>query len=323
MNKKGLIGAAILLVILAALATGYLLLRNSPEEQTEETGVTINSKEASDAVTLSFTKGDVSLAFEKDANGIWHLSDDKGLPVVASAVSSMANAVSTLEADREIVAPEAAEYGFEEPSLTVDVKYSDGVKASLVFGATNDFNGLVYCKDRANGKIYLVSASVLSPYDTKREAVIETDEMPLIEASDVTSLTVKDSDGNEATVTDEAALTDGATIFLALGFNATGCRSATGDDRAALGIDTDSAYAEIAYKTTSTVTDADGNTSTVEGTETFRIYFGDETEYEGETFRYYTIQGSSVIYLADEASYYTLTRYATYENIDNTDNGGE
>ncbi len=316
MNKKGLIGAAILLAILAALAAGYMLLKKSPAEETQEKTVTVNARESKDAVALSFTKGDTSLSFETDANGLWHLSDDTGLPIFSSSVGSMAKAVCPLSADREIVAPDAPDYGFEEPSLTVVIGYSDGKKTSLVFGATNDFNGLVYCKDKESGKIYLVSEGVLSPFSVTRESVIDTDEMPLIEASDVTSLTVRDTDGNVSTVTDSAAVTDGATIFLSLGFDPSGCISATGADRAALGIDTDGAYAEIAYSVKSTAYDADGNPKTVEGTETFRIYLGDETEYEGEKYHYYSVQGSSVIYLADDASYYTLTRYATYINID-------
>lgn len=317
MNKKGLIGAAILLVILAALAVGYTLLKKSPAEETQEKTVTVNLRESKDAVGLSFTKDGASLSFETDANGIWHLTDDKDLPIFTSSVGSMAKAVSPLSADREIVAPDAPDYGFDEPSLTVEVRYSDNKTASLVFGATNDFNGLVYCKDKTSGKIYLVSAGVLSPFSVTRESLIDTDEMPLIEASDVTSLTVRDTDGNVSTVTDSAALTDGATIFLSLGFKPDGCRSAVGADRAALGIDTDGAYAEIAYKVKSTVYDADGNPSTVDGSETFRIYLGDETEYEGEKYHFYSVQGSSVIYLADDASYYTLTRYAAYVNIDN------
>ena len=317
MNKKGLIGAAILLVILAALAAGYMLLKNSAEESPGADAVTVNAREEKDAVALSFTKGEESLSFETDANGIWHLTDDAGLPIFTSSVGTMAKAVSPLTADREIVAPDAPDYGFEEPSMTVEVRYSDNKTASLVFGATNDFNGLVYCKDKTSGRIYLVSADVLSPFGVTRDGVIDTDEMPLIEAADVTSFTVRDTDGNVSTVTDSAAVTDGATIFLSLGFDPKGCRSAVGGDRAALGIDTDSAYAEITYKVKSTVYDADGNPSTAEGTETFRIYFGDETEYNGEKYRFYSIQSSPTVYLADEASYYTLTRYATYINIDN------
>ncbi len=317
MNRKGLIGAAVLLLILAALATGYMLLKKSPEEAQNASAVTVNEREAKDAVALSFTKDDTSLSFDTDANGIWQLSDDVGLPIFSSSVAGMAKAVSPLIADREIVAPDAPDYGFGEPSLTVEVRYSDNKTSSLVFGATNDFNGLVYCKDKASGRIYLVSADVLSPFGATRESVIDTDEMPLIEASDVTSLTVRDTDGNVSTVTDPAAVTDGATIFLSLGFDPKGCRSAAGDELTALGIGPDSAYAEITYKVKSTVNDAEGNPKTVEGSEAFRIYFGDVTEYNGEKYHFYSIQGSRIIYLADEASYYTLTRYADYKNIEN------
>ena len=315
MNKKGLIGAAALLLVLALLIVGYTVIKNRNGAEEAPTGVAVNTYNSADAVSFSFEKEDDSLSFTRDAKGYWHLADDEELPIFSSSASAMINALSGLTADREIISGEAPDYGFDEPSLTVEAKYQTGDKLSLVFGATNDFNGNVYLKDRTNGKVYLVSASAVTPFNVTRNGIIETDEMPLITAEDVTSLTVKDADGNEATVTDSAALNDGATIFLSLGFDPEGCRSALGEDRRTLGIAGDS-FARINYKTETTVTNSDGTTSKVDVDETFTIYLGNETEYGGETYHYYTVPGSNIAYLADDASYYTLTRYATYTNTE-------
>jgi hypothetical protein len=255
-------------------------------------------------------------------NDTWQIADDPDYPIDSAYVDNMANAVSGLAAKREIETEDDGSFGFDVPSLIVKGEYNDGTKLSITVGATNDFNGQLYLKDEISGKIYLVESGFSGVFDYTRESLMLTDTFPTIDDDKLTSMTVRNKNGDECVVTDEVGLADSASIFKRMTFSSDGAFFADAKTLAACGIDlVTSPFAELAYKANVSVSNDDGTMSTVLTDESLKMVFGNAHTVESQdddgnvtesTLYYYSTPGSSIVYSTTEAVYEELMRYATY-----------
>ena len=339
MTKKTVIIALALLLVLALLIVGYTMLkdkneRDAEQEQIDEQtkAVYVNNFEAENMKTLSYTTGETSLSFEKDANGSWKLSDDIFFPIDSSIVGNMANAVSSLRAERAIESEESPDFGFDEPVLKIDGEYSDGSKLSLCIGASNDYNGCVYLKDLAADKMYMVEDGLKTAFEHTKEDLMLIDEFPSINDDLLVSLEIKDADGKENTVTDKTGLKESAEVFRRLSFSADNAFYADDEKLSECGISVDSPHAFMTFGKQVSVTNDDGTMSTVVQIEEMKIVFGkshviQKTDDDGNvtesTYYYYTTEGNHVVYSVREAVYNELMRYSTYVAAEKADTSEE
>ena len=329
MTKKTVITSLSLLLVLVLLIVGYKLLkdknaRDAEEAEAEEaaSAIYVNDYEAENLKKLSYRGEDADLSFEKDANGSWKLSDDFNYPIDSSKVANMANAVSSLRAVRLIESEETPDFGFESPVLTVSGEYSDGAKLELSVGAENEYNGNVYLKDMISGKIYMIESGFKTAFDYTKESLMLIDEFPGISDDLLVSLEIRDAEGVENTVTDETGLKESAEIFRRLSFSSNNAFYATDEELKSVGITpSDSAYADLTYGKTVSLTNDDGTMSTVVQNENLKIVFGkshviSKTDDDGSVtesnYYYYTAEGSHIVYSVSEAVYNELMRYSTY-----------
>ncbi len=317
----------ILVVAAVALYLGYSALKAKNDAAAETTGeaaeklIPVTDFLPEDATHITYGTEDDVLSFEKNDEGAWRLSDEPGYPVNSGIVENMIDAVSGISAKREIDRDDDEAFGFAPASLSVTVTYKDGTKLSLDFGNENSYDGCVYLKDVTNTKNYLVDKSLKDVFDYTKETLMVTDTFPEIDNTKLNSMTVCDETGKVNVVTDATGLSDSASIFERMSFSSDGAEYCTPEERKARGITEDSAYAELSYKKKNTVSNDDGTMSEVWSDETLKLVFGDvvtkaSTDEDGNetltTSYYYSTPDSTVVYLASEASYEELMRYAAY-----------
>ncbi len=336
MTKKTVLISLSLLVVLALLIFGYTLLKNKNEREAEESEaeeqvktIYVNDYEAEDMKKLSYTSGENSLSFEKDANGAWKLSEDMFYPVDSSYVDNMANAISSLRAERLIETEESPDFGFDSPTLMVSAEYSGGSKVELAVGATNEYNGNVYLKDLIANKMYMVESSLVAAFDYTKESLMLIDEFPSFRDDLLVSLEIKDADGTENTITDENGLTESAEIFRNLSFSSNNAFYASDDELKEYGITVSgSAHAYLTYGKQISVTNDDGTMSTVVQNEVCKMVFGNShvissTDDDGNVtenvYYYYTVEGSHIVYSVREAVYDELMHFSTYVAAESAD----
>lgn len=328
MNKsvKTAVALLVLCVLAVALFLGYRALKakNAETESADDTTeklIPITDFDSADAVSLTYGAEDDLLVFERGETGAWRLSDLPDYPVNTGIVENMASALSSVAAKREIERDDDEAFGFAPPSLSVTLTLKDGAKYSFEFGSENAYDGGVYFKDVTNTKNYLVDSSLKSVFDYTKETLMVTDTYPEIDNSKLNYLTVCDETGATNKVTDETGLEDAASIFEKMSFSSEGAEYCTPEEREARGIKDASAYAELSYKKKNTVTNSDGTMSEVWSDETLKLIFGDvvtvaSTDDDGNetltTSYYYSTPDSTIVYLASEAAYEELMRYATY-----------
>lgn len=317
LTKKAIITSVCLLAVLALLIAGYTLLKKSGEEEKTDGTVYVNKYLASDMTEISYSyEGADAVTLTKTANDGWSLAGDEKLPLDSSVIGNMTNAVSNLAATRTVETDDTSEFGFDAPVLEVAGKYKDGVALSLTVGKANDIVGGVYLRDNVSGKIYLVGSGVASQFSKAREDLILIDNFPSFDDENLVSFNVKNKNGDKSTVTDKVGLTDLADIFRTLSFKAKGAIYADADIRESHGVTSSSASVTVNYKSPTYVTNADGTTSSVLSDASFELLFGNIFEKDGQNLCYYTIPGSSLLYVTDEATYGILMRYSTYKAAD-------
>ena len=165
-KKKKILPLIALALVLGVLAGAYVILSRmdlNKDEPLEETPkITVIDKNASDAVELAYIKGnDSELSFTCES-GTWYYDADRDFPLDQTKISSMVSAVSSVVASRELDG-DSGEYGFDAPSLTVVVKYSDSTEYTVKLGNVNSFNSSTYLMLQ-NSKVYLFTDKLTSSF---------------------------------------------------------------------------------------------------------------------------------------------------------------
>ena len=335
MTKKNIITVVILFALLGLLVAALTIVRRNaaphadttqearpPADTADSDGIPVAPGLDFEDMTRLHYKNNVSeLTFEKTVNDAWRLADDPDFPLESSYVRAMASAVTGLTASRALDG-EDPEYGFDTPSLTVDAEFPDGTTLTFIAGETNEFNSAIYLKYAESGEVFLVDASFASFFNYTREDFLCLDTPPDPDPESVTSVTVKNSEGEERTITDGDGISACVYLIKKIDFSADGAFYADDETLGKCGLSTDGASAQIVYKGKGTQMNDDGTTETVDVDETFKVVFGDsvtvtETDESGEKtereFYYYALPGGHVVYRVSATYYHELMRCATRE----------
>ena len=308
MNKrsKKLLLMALTLALLGGatvLATKLNPELNSSETTEEESSVTsstILELDESSVSNIKWTYNEETLSFSQN-NGSWTYDGDSAFPLNTGYLDTIFTNLSSLTAYYEPLenVEDLAEYGLDDPAMTVTITTADG-ETELNFGSASLMDSLRYFS-MGDGKIYMVSNSLISDYQYALYDLIQMEAIPSI--SDYVSFDLSSANGdlhfdyledsglaysdeyvwfynNEAL--DTQLMTSHIQNVTTLSWTECINYNASAEDLASYGLDTPQLTATVTYK----VDDAE---------KTFTLEMGD---YAGD-YCYARISGSSMVYTID------------------------
>lgn len=199
MNK---LAAAVL--VLAALCAAYGLLswqqgRAAQADRAAAQATQIHMTDLPDIHKISIVNGDNHLNFQLDS-GVWYYADDKDCPLRQSALSSLADELSSLEATRQLEQPDdLASYGLTDPAIHYEITTQDGNTASLLVGSQVVSSGSgdmekppteYYACLGGGSQVYTIGPSLADTSAKGLYDFIQTESLPIISGADIQDITV-------------------------------------------------------------------------------------------------------------------------------------
>ena len=190
------------IVALVGLSGAYLALKGYNADQEEQEakeaeGEEILSIDSSALTGLEFTiNGEqVSFVCEDDT---WKKSDDETFPVDESYILSPISELAPLNAVRKLEnAEDISEYGMDEPQNTIRLTDANGNETEIIIGATNSGTGDDYVMLNGDESvIYTVSSDLRSSFSDDLYDYAVSEEIPYLQASEVTEVTVEKAEGS-------------------------------------------------------------------------------------------------------------------------------
>ena len=201
MSRKG-VTMAVGAVALIGLSGAYLALKNynadQEEQQAEEAeGEEILTVDSSSLASLEFTIDGAQVSFVKEDDA-WKKSDDEAFPVDESYILSPVSELAPLHAVRKLEGIEdISEYGMDEPQNTIRMTDTDGNETEIIIGATNSGTGDDYVMLNGDESvIYTVSSDLRSAFSDDLYDYAVSEEIPYLQASEVTKVTVEKAEGS-------------------------------------------------------------------------------------------------------------------------------
>lgn len=322
-RRKTLLILVVILAVVSAAAFAAARINSEAVSEEETDAVPLLSFDTESVSALSFAYGDRDeLSFAK-ADDSWSYAEDSAFPLYGAYVDNMVDAAALLSPLKTIDAPESlADYGLEDPSLTVSV--TAGEDYEILVGDETELDGERYVSI-GDGKVYLVDADILSSFDYELYDLIEKESVPAMQ--DVSRFTVTSGkksyeldyiensglaysdeyvwfykNGDEDYMTLDTALTS-SFIAKVTGIEWGDCVDYKADEAslADYGLDTLQLTVTVEYTETTeyatNMTDSDGQTiyETRETPSSFTLEIG---SYSGD-YCYARIAGSSMVYLID------------------------
>ena len=154
---------AVLLVLVAVL--GGLLWAVSRSNAAEEAAssaaaegsIQLSSFAVADLSSIRYTYNGETFTLEYDS-GSWTLAEDPAYHLDTSACSTMATALSSMNAKRKLSGQSGEDYGLTDPVVTVTVTAA-GETATFLFGDENPVTGDQYVQKAGDDAVYTVSGS--------------------------------------------------------------------------------------------------------------------------------------------------------------------
>ncbi len=291
----------VMVVLVIAMFAAYKMMdaKNTPAVDSADTGdsvILLIDRTSSEVTALSYAIGDgETYAFSLRTNtGAWSYVNEPQFPLDQTTVATMAAAICRIGAYRHLEEGDTGEYGFDAPSLTVTVEYTDGTVCRYAIGDENPITGYRYFKNLDTDAVYTIAAALYDYFDYTIDDLFVYDTLPSdIEAAHITSITWTEGD-TVTEVTDADAISAMYTAYTALAPSAYADPYADEAESAAYGIG--SVTLTVSYKRAVEVTDANGAVSTTRIPATFAVHFGNTAE-DGRV--YYKLSTSDVIYLAE------------------------
>lgn len=285
------------------------------DDDDDSSVITVLSRSSDDIAGARFTDENGETVTLRKENNRWSLEEDPDFPVNGTDAESIATSCLTLLATREIT-DESHDYGFDSPQNVITLYFTDDDgESSVTFtvGVSNSFNGGTYVRDDTNNKIYICSTNPASKFNIARDDLIELDTHAYdVDPLSVKAVTLNSLDGRTITITDD----DGMEEFISTPFDLIDCADwveYAADDEKMLeyGIvkSDDSPGIIVNYKNSVSVTDSDGESSTIRQDAVYNLWFGNTLE-DGSV--YYSITGSTIVYKTTKEIYDTIMEYLDY-----------
>ena len=213
-QKKQAIAVVIALVLLVAALLGLKFYNKKTEEKQtaadEANKVYVNQIKSDDITAISWQYNGENIHLTK-TDDTWTCTEQPALTLDTDQVTTLLNAIATLEATQQVENPEEdTTYGFDNPTNVITYTTTTGT-TTLTLGNENNITGGNYLKTSDNDNVYLVDTTLVNTFDcdvstlekTEESATSETSESS--ESSEVTENSSVASESSEATENSSAA----------------------------------------------------------------------------------------------------------------------
>ncbi|MBR5514584.1 MAG: DUF4340 domain-containing protein [Clostridia bacterium] len=194
MNKyiKNILIGIVLLGLLICIFLAVKGCENNGDEQSEipnDTMIDLSGYGAEDIIEINYTNQYGSFAFTSEG-GTWKYKDDPALPLDQTAFANIITTVSTISAMRDITdeVSDNANYGLDEPKITLEVTYSDSKKQSYIVGDYNTNISGSYLK--TGDRMYVSATSIGTVLDVALFEHIKTSDIAVLSADTVTAVVI-------------------------------------------------------------------------------------------------------------------------------------
>ena len=198
MNKgvKLLLGVVVLGVLVAAWlgVRGMSDTADVPAETT--TYLFVVQTNPASLTHMEYAIGDEIVSFEyKD--GAWINPADPYMPLDQTTVGTIASALTTVACNRFISADgnNSAEYGLDNPSYRITMKYNDGSTVEYYIGLQNKHTSEYYLAVKGSEGVYGVNAAILDYCSVLYTDILVLDEVAEIDAASVNKLVSETASG--------------------------------------------------------------------------------------------------------------------------------
>lgn len=250
--KKQKIQLIVLLIVLIACIGGYFgasaySKKKQAEEEKEESYTALALGEDAEITGITVSGAEASYALVKE-DDTWKFADNADAKVTESSVTTMTEDLAKITGDNEIAdVTDLAQYGLDDPQLTIQFTLSDGTGHTVKIGDKNSTISRYYLQIDDSATVYTVTSTLYSTFNKTVEDLTDTSE----ETSEDTS-----EDASEDASEDESAAQDSS--------DETGSESVSGDTA-------DAAFVSGTTEETATGAssqEADAEASASESTET-------------------------------------------------------
>ncbi len=253
--KKQKIQLIALLIVLVACIGGYFgasaySKKKQAEEEKEEsyTALTLGEDAEITGITVSGAEASYALVKEDDT---WKFADNADAKVTESSVTTMTEDLAEITGDNEIAdVTDFAQYGLDDPQLTIQFTLSDGTGHTVKIGDKNSTISRYYLQVDDSTTVYTVTSTLYSTFNKTVEDLTDTSE----DDSEDTS-----EDASEDASEDESAAQDSS--------DETGSESVSDDtaDAASVGETTEETAASVSSKEAGAEASASESTETATG----------------------------------------------------------
>ncbi|MCD8398351.1 MAG: DUF4340 domain-containing protein [Lachnospiraceae bacterium] len=201
MKKKSvkLIAGVAVIFILCGAYFGLKTYNQKTEEAEEEAaaGETILELDTSTLTAVSFLIDGEETSFTLQEDGTWQKDDDETFPVDGDAILSPLSELSELKSLRTLTEIEdVSEYGFDDPQNLITLTDEDGEVTIVTIGDNNDSTGNDYLMlNEDTATVYTIATDLREGFSDDIYDYAESEELPALQASAITGISVETADG--------------------------------------------------------------------------------------------------------------------------------
>ncbi len=184
-----------MLCVLAVLIGGYFLIgrinanKEADTSDTEEETVAISKPDKDDIVGLKYVYAGETVELARDDSASdWVYADDESFPLDQTYPGQMLAVIDAMDATRSFTGEDAADYGLDDPAVSITVTASDGTTYEYAIGDENDVTYEYYLSADDSGAIYMVDSSVSDAFSYQLLDLVALEDVPLLK--DVQSIEV-------------------------------------------------------------------------------------------------------------------------------------
>lgn len=195
--KRQTMKIVLLLILLVAISSGYVALKNhnkaTEDETQEDTSIQVLSVTSADVSKLSYEYQGNTLDFEYTDN-TWYYTKDKELPLDTTYIDTILSEVTDLTAERELenTLDNIAEYGLDKPSFTLKITDKDGKLSTIYIGDQNAKSENYYCYVEGDTNVYMISSALAASLSYDINSLVKIDTVPTIASTDIYDFIIDD-----------------------------------------------------------------------------------------------------------------------------------
>ena len=209
--KKQKIQLIVILVLLIVFVGGYFGLKKynenvqAKESEPKYTALALTDQDENESIEVTNLNGTFDI--EKDENGDYYLKDNDSINVDRDKIDSKIEEIKTITSEQVVDGAEnLADYGLDDPDVTVVISLKDGESHTLYFGDFNQSASTYYLKVDDISTIYTVSSTLKSAFIFSADDIQkaeETEEATETEASESEASETEDTETTDNSETSE------------------------------------------------------------------------------------------------------------------------